>query len=114
MDYEKKYKDALEFFKHIYPNIGGELKEQIENLFPELKENEDERVRKAILGYLTIMWGNSQDDVCGVHVEDAIAWLEKQGEQKPKRSEEDENDFNTIFSNGYKAYQKLKQKEKKQ
>lgn len=24
------------------------------------------------------MWGNSQDDVCGVHVEDAIAWLEKQ------------------------------------
>ena len=25
------------------------------------------------------MWGNCQDDICGVHVEDAIAWLERQG-----------------------------------
>ena len=27
------------------------------------------------------MWGNCQDDVCGVHVEDAIAWLERQGDK---------------------------------
>ena len=25
------------------------------------------------------MWANCQDDVCGIHVEDAIDWLEKQG-----------------------------------
>lgn len=24
------------------------------------------------------MRGNCQDDICGVHVEDAIAWVEKQ------------------------------------
>ena len=47
-----------------------------------LQESEDEKIRKAIIDYLTMMWGNSQDDVCGVHVEDAIEWLEKQG-QKP-------------------------------
>ena len=27
------------------------------------------------------MWGNCQDDVCGVHVEDAITWLERQGDK---------------------------------
>ena len=47
---------------------------------PELKESENERIKNAILNHLKKMWGNSQDDVCGVHVEDAIAWLEKQGE----------------------------------
>ena len=57
----------------------------LETLHPELKESEDEKIRKAILNYLTKMWGNSQDDVCGVHVEDAIAWLEKQGGEKPQR-----------------------------
>ena len=47
---------------------------------PELKESENEMIKNAILNHLKKMWGNSQDDVCGVHVEDAIAWLEKQGE----------------------------------
>lgn len=44
----------------------------------ELKENENERIKTAIINHLKKIWGNSQDDVCGVHVEDAIAWLEKQ------------------------------------
>lgn len=52
-----------------------------ENLV-ELKESDDESIKTAILNYLKKMWGNSQDDVCGVHVEDAIAWLEKQDEDK--------------------------------
>ena len=45
-------------------------------------EDKDEIIKNAILNHLKIMWGNYQDDVCGVHVEDAIAWLEKQGKQK--------------------------------
>lgn len=43
-------------------------------------DNEDERIRTAILNHLKKMWANCQDDICGVHVEDAIDWLEKQGE----------------------------------
>ena len=42
---------------------------------------ENENIRKAILKYFTKCWGNCKDDVCGIHVEDAIAWLEKQEEQ---------------------------------
>lgn len=55
----------------------------LQDIFPELTESkneEDEKIRTAILNHLKKMWGNSQDDICGVHVEDAIAWLEKQGE----------------------------------
>ena len=58
----------------------------------ELKEIENERIKTAILNNLKKMWGNSQDDVCGVHVEDAIAWLEKQGKKsswKPSKEEMD-------------------------
>ena len=49
----------------------------------ELKEIENERIKTAILNHLKKMWGNSQDDVCGVHVEDAIDWVEKQCETSP-------------------------------
>ena len=37
-------------------------------------------------------WGDGQDDVCGVHIEDAIAWLEKQSKEtswKPSKEEMD-------------------------
>lgn len=47
------------------------------------KESDDEKIKNAILNHLKKMWGNCQDDVCGVHVEDAIDWLEKQGEPNP-------------------------------
>ena len=81
--YEKKYKEALERAKDYFKANQrlGELEENdmLSDIFPELEELEDERIRKALIDYLTKMWGNSQDDVCGVHVEDAIAWLEKQG-----------------------------------
>ena len=77
-DYEKKYKEALNRAREIHRNE-DEKRSDMEWLFPELKESEDEKIRKALLNHLTKMWGNSQDDVCGIHVEDAIAWLEKQG-----------------------------------
>ena len=59
----KAYDEAIEIAKKWYN---------------ELKESEDEKIKNAILNHLKKMWGNCQDDVCGVHVEDAIDWLEKQ------------------------------------
>ena len=44
-------------------------------------EDNDEKIKTAILNHLKIMWGNCQDNICGIHVEDAIDWLEKQGNQ---------------------------------
>ena len=52
-----------------------------EKYFPELKEgkeSEDEKIRKAL-----IRFHKSTIDVDGIKGKDIIAWLEKQGEQKP-------------------------------
>ena len=50
----------------------------IEELFPELKESEDERIRKSLIKHLEQERGSLSNDEAG----EAIAWLEKQGEQK--------------------------------
>ena len=54
MDYEQLYKDALERAKKWYnaPNadkIPTYSNRVIEEIFPELKESEDERIRKALI-----------------------------------------------------------------
>lgn len=88
----KRYDEALEIAKKNYVTVqelceGSQIgiecfKNTLESIFPELQESEDDRIKTAILNHLKKMWGNCQDDICGIHVEDVIAWLEKQGEYK--------------------------------
>ena len=89
MDYKEKYEQALERAKDYYKanqKIGeSEENEVLSDIFPELVESDDEIIRKAVLNYFTKCWGNCKDDVCGVHVEDAIEWLEKQGKKSSFR-----------------------------
>lgn len=56
----------------------------LEEIFPELKEREDERIRKAIIDALN-SHGNSINLLSsrGYSMDDAISYLEKQKEQKP-------------------------------
>ena len=87
MNYEKKYKDALERAKEIHRNE-DEKRFDMEWLFPELKENENERIRKEIIRIL-------KGEMRYVSKEDTdkyIAWLEKQGKEtswKPSKEEMD-------------------------
>ena len=74
----KAYDEALERASAAYKDNDRHLKATLERIFPELKESDDEKIKNAILNHLKKMWENCQDDVCGVHVEDAIAWVEKQ------------------------------------
>ena len=53
----KAYDEALERAKKLHDKI------DIEEIFPELKESEDEKIKNAILNHLKKMWGNCQDDV---------------------------------------------------
>lgn len=71
MDYEQKYKQALNWMASLYDGLHGKTKEEAETYFPELKEIEDERIRKEIIPALK--WANHKD-VYDKH----IAWLEKQ------------------------------------
>lgn len=82
MNYEKAYQEALERAKNLHKDaidMGENIRaKQCEIIFPELKESEDEKIRKAL-----IRFHKSTIDVDGIKGEDILAWLEKQGEQKP-------------------------------
>jgi hypothetical protein len=85
MNYEKKYKQALERAKECLQDgtITSIAKAYIENIFPELKESEDDKIRKAIHIYLDWLDGRKDYAPKGNYtIRDMIAWLEKQGEQK--------------------------------
>ena len=67
MDYEKKYKEAMERAKQGCP---------MDEVFPELVESEDERIRREIMEYLTIT--REKDLVAHPERQRWIAYLKKQ------------------------------------
>ena len=83
-----------------------------EEIFPELKESEGERIRKALIEHFN--W-NAQQILNNFNNKEVIAWLEKQGEQKstdkvePKFHEGDwvvntvgdKNQVVKVFDDGY-------------
>ncbi len=71
MDYKEKLRLAKEAL-----DSGSYDKKTIEYLFPELKESEDERIRKSIIKLLQRGGYMSPEDKTK-----AFAWLEKKGEQ---------------------------------
>lgn len=80
MDYKEKYIAALERAKEYHDDGGAPL--ILEVIFPELKESEDELIRKAIksgIKHLETQLG--YDAVDGVDILNIYSWLEKQGEQ---------------------------------
>lgn len=76
MDYEKKYKEAQKWIESIYSELSHEQQMEAEAFFPELKESEDERIRKEILQSI-------RDNMVVIHKDKCIAWLENQGESNP-------------------------------
>ena len=81
-DYKKKYEQAmLRMNKWAEGSEIIEPKEVAEFIFPELKESEDERIRKSLIEYIKGI--TSWNYFLGISKEQMISWLEKQGELKP-------------------------------
>lgn len=107
MDYEQRYKEALDEAKAIHKAIKQDLKPLIEQIFPELKESDDERIRKAIICGMNALKKGNRIYFADIYIDDILAWLEKQGEQKsankvePKFKEGDWVVFNglTLYIN---------------
>ena len=77
MDYEKKYKNALEWARGIYPKVAGAFKEDLEHYFPELAEkNLDERIREVLIDFFK----RYDETFYGISTYEVLAWVEKQGE----------------------------------
>ena len=90
MDYEKKYKalvEAVKTLKEANPSDEG-IQNWVNDNVPELKESDDERVRKAMIDFFK---HERKEGIAvlhyGVNIERMISWLEKQGEQKPDKVE---------------------------
>lgn len=83
MDYEYKYKEALERARNLHKDaIDMEeslLSKQCEIIFPELKESWDERIKKDIKRAISVALDYSYFDK--ETADNCLAWLEKQGEQ---------------------------------
>ena len=76
--------EKLEEAKRLYETANADQKYVLESLFPELKESEDERIRKAILWCIeTVELELGCKNVEGIDVAELKSWLEKQCEQKP-------------------------------
>ena len=100
MDYKVKYEQAIadaraiikDYKERHLDNIAKRSEEDFSAVFPELKESEDERIRKklieAVKGDMVV--GGAKDKQL------AIAWLEKQGEKKSfdyENANMQQNDF---------------------
>lgn len=87
-NYEQKYKEMLKKLRRLhddYDRISSlvNFKEELENNFPELKESEDERLRKAILKLTEGIAAEEVLEEYGFTPADVEKWLERQGGQKP-------------------------------
>lgn len=80
----KAYDEALAWMRELYPRLHGATKEDAEHYFPELRESEDERIRKAIIHYILY---ETKGNISEATEHVWVTWLEKQKEQKPTNSE---------------------------
>ena len=85
----KAYDEAIAYAKMMLKIIGNAtvgnllLKNEFQRMFPELAESEDGRIRENIINIIKdVMVGNVTPLPLSIYKE-SIAWLEKQGEQKP-------------------------------
>ena len=80
MDYEKKYKEALERAKTLQKTCDSQaVVGWCEYLFPELCESEDEKIRKMLIEFFG-KGAENNGSTNGISDKDILAWLEKQGE----------------------------------
>lgn len=118
MDYEKKYKEAIERAKEIYqgsykPDTAATIAETLQYVFPVLKEseNEDERIRKELINTINLAYD------CGIAItiecrDKYLAWLEKQGERKSSDKVEPKfkaGDWVVLYSSEIEANRKVVQ-----
>ena len=72
-------KETLDVVRQMVAD--GQVSQEVaEKYFPELRESESERIRKALKEYfINSFQNNGVAAICGVHIIDILAWLEKQG-----------------------------------
>lgn len=84
----KAYDEAIEKLRSLHDDYDTvstliDIKEELEYIFPEFKESEDEKVRKALVELVKCNERSGYTLLNNVSTSSMLDWLEKQGEQKP-------------------------------
>ena len=81
----KAYDEVLKKASAAHKDEDRHLKATLERIFPELKEDDDERIKKEL-----IQWVDEFPDIIwrGHYKKDIIAWLEKQGDKSLPQTNE--------------------------
>lgn len=104
MDYEQKYKEALERARELKNKLEKscslETARGIESIFPELQLCDDKRISKELICHINNAWicGGFTANIKRAKIDEWIAWLKKQGEQKPDWSEYDKVVIDAIYN----------------
>lgn len=81
----KAYDEAIEKLRSLHDEYDiVSIKEELEHIFPQLKESENERIRKSLIMTINNICNSDEGLVTfnGFSKEQILTWLEKQGEQK--------------------------------
>ena len=84
MDHEKKYNEALGKVRPLYEQAkkdGNPIWSTYEFLFPQLRESEDERIRKELLNFVKSFWADHKEKL--PQSSRWVTYLENLKEQKP-------------------------------
>ena len=102
-DWKKKYEEAIKKVELLRGySIEGNAK--IDEIFPELAESEDEKIRKEIVSFIWAFWVDHRDSV--PQTSKWLAWLEK---QKDSPMPED----TVVFQKGVEEGRRLEREEQK-
>ena len=100
----KAYDEVLERAKEMIKamtNIGGVAKvDDIQYLFPELRESEDERIRRSLISYLNEIGNSGVASFNGFSIKEYITYLEKQKEPDGIWTEEDDAKVRVMCKEG--------------
>jgi hypothetical protein len=101
----KAYDEALKLASAAHKDEDKHLKATLERIFPELKENEDERIRKLLISGMKHLTYTAET-FASIPIKDVIDWLEKQGEQDNSNVK----DYNSIDPHFGKSIDKIEPK----
>lgn len=79
----KRYDEAIKKLRSLHDNYDTvstliDVKKELENIFPELAESEEERIKEKIIATIYLYYGEPLEE----EAKEMIAWLEKKIEQK--------------------------------
>lgn len=89
--YDEAIKDSKQILSTPYTAHWDTMKDVIEHLFPELREDNDEKIRKALVKIISDIDGGFPFEKHGILKKEAREWLEKQGQVKDSTISQHEN-----------------------